>query len=221
MFNNWGINQLQHVHVRNSKKSLKYLQRIQNTEKERSTNSTGSVVAVTYMTHACNMNEGVCLKTPGPHPASPASGLWPHCLTLGPRLSEECGWVPASVLTRCTCIPCSRCLLECRPGSAQRTLAGQLIPGSTAGRSPCAGSFRQHPHPPITERNPRANSASWARGVVNSEALLTSQVLCGLRGLHTLAGSRWNVPGCTTSLQFPPVLGRDSRNSESSTAWTT
>lgn len=99
MFNNWGINQLQHVHVRNSKKSLKYLQRIQNTEKERSTNSTGSVVAVTYMTHACNMNEGdmsqdprpppriTCQWTVAPLPDAGPAVIWG--MRLGPCLSPD------------------------------------------------------------------------------------------------------------------------------------
>lgn len=78
-------------------------------------------------------------------------------LMLGLRLSEESGWVPASVLTRCT-HPCSQCSLECRLGSAQHTLAGQHIPGAGSAKITCVSWLKQHPHPPATERNPRANS---------------------------------------------------------------
>ena len=78
----------------------------------------------------------------------------------------------------------------------------ELIPWSTAGRSPpvLAASGSSSPHAPTTERNPRANSASLVRGVANSEALLTSQVLCGLRGLRTLA---WGHGGTSQAVLSP------------------
>lgn len=124
-------------------------------------------------------------------PELPRSDAAPVCPTLGLRLSEECCWVPASVLTHCTCIPCSRCSLECRLRSAQCTLAG---------RDSRAHPLEHHPRAPATERNPRANSASSVRGVANSEALLTSPVLCGLRGLRTLA---WGHGGTSQAVLSP------------------
>lgn len=109
-----------------------------------------SMVALTYMTQACNMNVGDvhCVSRPQAHsPHHRASALWPHCPTLGLRLSEACCWVPASVLTRCTCIPRSWCSLGCRLRSAQHTLAGRDSRAHPLEhrwpQSTCAGSFRQ------------------------------------------------------------------------------
>lgn len=147
------------------------------------------------MTHACNMNVGdvsqdprpppriTCQWTVAPLPDAGPAVIWG--MRLGPCLSPDTLHLH-SMLPVFTGMQARECPAHTGWAAHPRE---HRWPQST-----CAGSFRQHPHPPTTERNPRANSASWARGVVNSEALLTSQVLCGLRGLHTLAGVKVERP---------------------------
>lgn len=143
------------------------------------------------MTHACNMNVGDVSQDPRPPPRITCQWTVAWRWACG-YLRNAAGSLPQSW---------HAALAFHAPGVHWN--AGSGVPsthslGSSSPGAPLAavtaGSFRQHPHPPTTERNPRANSASWARAAVNSEALLTSQVLCGLRGLHALAGVKVESP---------------------------
>ena len=94
----------------------------------------------------------------------------------------------------------------------------ELIPWSTTGLSPPVQAA-----PTCSSRRKESKSQFGFISKGSREqwsSLNLSSTVWAERTAHSRLGSWWDVPGCTVSLQFPPVLEQDCRNSESSTAWT-